>query len=801
VAVLTLAIGIGATTAIFSAVNALILRPLPYTQPDELMGVTLITPSRDGRAGNDQMVWSYPKYQIFGDAQHAFSELALYAGAQFTLSTGEVEQVRGETVGARYLATLGLAPSRGRDFDPAIDAGPGAPRQVLLSEALWQRRFNADPAVIGRTIEIDRAPYEVLGVAPHRFLGLTGQADVFIPITTRSAEDLSQAQSHEFNVVARRRPGIGVERARSETQGIGARVNEAFPDSRFGGVWSATARPLDDARVTPMLKRSLYILFGAVALVLLIACVNVANLLLGRASARRREIAVRLAIGAGRGRLVRLLLTESLVLSAIGGAASVLVALWGTRALSGVNPATSLRVQRSGEFAAVGFTSIHLDGAALLFTFALTLVVGIVFGLWPALAATRTSLSDALKGGGADARRGAVRRWIGGRRLLVMTEVALALVLLAGSGLMIRSLIKLLSVDVGFTARNVLTLRLTVPPGGMGRDSLPAFYEQLLHRVSTLAGVSAAGIANCPPLNGGCNVTIITFMDREKADLARAPQIGAHWTSPDWFKTIGVPLRRGRYFTDADRMGAPKVVVINEMAAAKFWPNEDPIGKRVGIMQGGFADGAEVVGIVGNVRQTADSAARPDVYLSYFQSPRPNMMIFVKGTTSAASLGPDVRRAIREVAPRFPVYDMKPLAERAASATAPARFSAVLLGLFAAVALSLAVIGIYGVMSLAVAQRTREIGIRMALGADRQTVMRLVVGEGVALAAAGGVAGLLAALVFTRVLRAQLFDVTPSDPVTYASIALLLGGAAVVASWIPARRATRVHPTEALREG
>jgi predicted permease len=384
---------------------------------------------------------------------------------------------------------------------------------------------------------------------------------------------------------------------------------------------------------------------------------------------------------------------------------------------------------------------------------------------------------------------------------LVTLEVALAIVLLASSTLMIRSLAKLLSVETGFTTQNILTLRLTVPPGTVARDSLPGFYTQLLERVRAVPGVRSVAISDCPPLNAGCNGTLMEFLDRPKSDPSHQPQVGVHWATPELFATLGVRLERGRLFNATDRIGAPKVVLIGKTAAQRFWPNEDPIGKRVAVHQGGFSDGAEVIGIVGDVRQYVDSLPAPDVYISYYQSPRPGMLLFVRTAGDPASLGADLRRAIRDVAPKYPVYDMQPLAKRTAAATAQARFSSTLLTLFAAVALLLAALGIYGVMSLAVAQRTREIGIRMALGADTRRVMRLVVGEGVGLAIWGAVIGLAGALLATRVLRSLLFEVTPSDPLTYVMVVLLLGGAAGLASWIPARRATRVQPTEALREG
>ncbi|MEP6494306.1 MAG: ABC transporter permease [bacterium] len=799
VAVLTLAIGIGATTAIFSAVNVLLLRPLPLSRPQELMRVSLSAPAFGARKAVADMVWSYPKAATFRAKQTFFSDVALYTWQQFTITSGDVELLRGETISATYFRTLGLSLLRGRDFDLDVDAHAGAAPQVILSDALWQRRFNADPRIVGTVIALDKKPYSIIGIAPSGFLGLSGQGELFIPITARPAADLAEAQSHEFFMVARKKAGLSDTQVERAVPLLGKQIGDMYQDRDTPtSAWSASAHPLDDGRVAPLIKRSLLVLFAAVGFVLLIACVNVANLLIGRASARRREIAVRLAIGAGRGRLIRLLLTESMLLSTIGAAASVVVAWLGIHALSGVNPAM-LRSPRGVGLGAVTFSSITLDWTALAFTAALALAVGVFFGLAPALHATRASLADAMKEGGSGADNVRGRHSSVGRRLLVVAEVALALVLLAGSGLMIRSLTKLLAIDPGFDARNLLTVRLTVPPGGLARDSLPGFYTQLTERLGAIPGVTSVGLASCPPLNAGCNASVIEFKDRPPVEMARQPLVGVNWVTAGFFSAARVPLKRGRMFTAADRAGAPKVVLMNDMAARRFWPGENPIGKRVAIGQGGFGDGAEVIGIVGDVRQSADSAAKPDAYLPYAQSPRGGMMIFIRTASNPDAFGTEMRRALHEIAPRYPVYDMQPMTTRAAAATAQARFSAVLLGLFAATALSLAVIGIYGVMSLAVAARTREIGIRIALGADQNRVQRLVVGEGLALVSVGAAIGLVGALFSTRVLQSLLFDLTSSDPLTYVSIVALLAGAAIIASWLPARRASRVDPVVALR--
>lgn len=799
VAVLTLAIGIGATTAIFSAVNVMILRALPYAQPNELMTVSLTAPGRGNITAGSHVVWSYPKYAFFRDHQQAFAEIAPFASAPYVITSGEVERLTGEQVGATYLRTLGLAPIIGRDFDRSLDAHTAAPPRVILGSSLWERRFNADPHAIGQTLSLDGKPYTIVGVAPRGFKGLSGTAELFVPITTLTDDEMGGAWSHWFNVVARRKSGITERQASAAAVVLGRQVANQFPDRVLAGAkWGAVADPLDQGRIAPLIRQSLFVLFGAVGLVLLIACVNVANLQLSRASGRRREIAVRMAIGAGRRRLVRLLLTESLLLALAGGVFAVGVAWAGTRALSQVRPEVVDFATRA-RIGAVNFSLIQLDWSALAFALGLALVVGVLFGLLPALGATRSTLANALKEGDAAQKRG-ITRSFSGRRLLVVLEIALALVLLAGSGLMMRSLSKMLAVDEGFDPRNVLSLRLTVPGGSIGRDSLPGFYSQVATRLRAVPGVTSVALGNCPPLTGGCAITVMWSGNREP-DPTHDPLVGIYWASPEYFNTLGITLKQGRIFTDADRMGTAKVALVSEATARRVWPNQNPIGRHVRLGQGGFSegDGAEIVGIVGDTRQWVDSLPAKDVYIPFAQSPRAGAMIFVRSTRDLTSLARDVRAAMKEVAPHYPTYDVQTMTARTGAATARARFSAMLLGLFALTALALAVVGIYGVMSLVVAARTREIGIRIALGADRGRVQRLVVGEGMTLVAIGAAIGLAGALACTRVLATLLFHLEPSDPPTYVGIVALLAVTAMAASWVPARRASRVDPLEALR--
>jgi putative ABC transport system permease protein len=799
IAVLTLGVGIGANTAIYSAVDALLLRSLPFAEPGRLLDI--VQTSHD----DDASEWSYPKYKFFRDNQRSYSTLALHGSGQIILTGAEPERIAYEEVTTQYLATLGVRVAHGRDFPAELDAAGGARRVALISDALWQRRFNADPDVVGKSLSLNNEPWEVAGVLPAGFRGLSGRAEVITNLSARSPDDLNQPWSLEFSMIGRLKDGVTVDQAKSEAALIGPRVYVAFPmdggsltTSKAPEKWTVAARPLNSIRVATGLKRSLLVLFGAVAMVLLIACVNLANLLVARAVARKREIAVRLALGAGRGRLVRLLVTESLVLALIGGAASLVVALAGTKVLSAINPQETLRVQGLvGGVGAIGFEGIQLDGSALAFTFVVTVLVGLLFGLAPALGATRPGLVADLK----EASGGSGRRLGASRRVLVIAEVALALVLLAGSGLMIRSLGNLLNVYPGFDAQDVLTLRLSVPPGNIAPDSMPGFYERLQAEISGVPGVQQVAISDCPPLNNGCNGTIMTFADRPRSATGNA-MVGVHWVSANWFGTMRVPVKRGRTFTELDRLGAPKVLVINEAAARQYFPGEDALGKRVAVYQGGFHTGAEIVGIVGDVRYgTIDSVARPDVYISYGQARLSRMMLFVRVAGDPSAVAPAVRAAVRRIAPHTPVYDLRAMSARVVTATAQSRFIAVLLGVFAAVALSLAVMGIYGVLSFAVAQRSGEIGIRMALGAERANVLGMVLREGMALAIVGLAMGLVVAVALTTVLRTMLFEVTTTDPVTYAVMAVLLVLAVLAASWIPARRAAGVDPVVALRKG
>ena len=802
VALLTLAIGIGANTALFSAVYALLLKPLPFAEPDRLMKVSLISPATPQSPADDDQEWSYPKFALFRDAQTVFQDLALWDRQDATITIGgEAERSSVEYVGGRYLPLLGVLPATGRNFLPEEDRHADGPRVAILSDRYWKRRFNADPGVLGQAITVGRTPFTIVGVLPVGFTGLSGSADLLLPILSQSADVVGEPWLHNYSAVGRLEPGVSPAHATEVARTVGLLVSAAYPRPKVQeAAWGATARPLDGTRVDPAVRRSLLVLLGAVGLLLLIACANVANLFLVRAAGRRREIAVRLAVGAPRGRLVRQLLTESVLLSLAAGVASLALAWWGVKLLATVNPAEALRAQGLGGIGAVSFASIRLDLTAFLFAAAVALLTGILFGLVPALQATRPSLTRELKEGIPVSAPPRGRGTLSSRSVLATAEIALALMLLAGSGLMLRSLARLLAIDAGFRPERVLTLGLNTPPG-YGRDSAPAFYELILQRLAAIPGVTAAALGNCPPISDDCSSTAIAFRDRPPAAPGSHPEVGIQWITPGWTEALGVPLLRGRLLTSADRLGARRAVLVNQLAAEKFWPGQEALGRPVSLgCCGLWADTAYVVGVIGNVRHgTLEEPAEPDAYVSYYQAPQGRMVVFLRVAGDPLAVAGPARQALREVAPGAPIYDVRTLEARAGDASSQARFSAMLMALFSAMALALATLGIYGVISFGVAQRTRELGIRLALGAVRRDVVGLVVRQGLGLAVAGVLLGTAGALMTTGLLRSQLHEVEPTDPATFVATTLLIVGAALLATWLPARRAARVDPVVALK--
>ena len=808
VCILTLAIGIGANTAIFSVINATFLKELPFREPDRLVLASLeIGGVRGERV--DTLPWSYPKFRTFLETQRSFAGVAGFNDENVNLTgSGEPERLRMEAVSASYFPTLGVPALLGRTFLAEEDSTPGTHPVAILSHALWQRRFGGDSSVLGRTLTLNKVPFTVVGVAPAPFEGLSGSIDVWVPMmmvpTLTYPEALEERWSHWFEVVARLAPDRSLEQARADVAMAGDVVHRAHraPFDESGSRGSAFIAPLREARSDPMIRRSIGVLLGAVGFVLLIACANVANLLIARAAGRQREIGIRLALGAGRVRLVRQLLTESMLLAIAGGLGGVLLALWTTDLLSALRPErTATWGIRSTEL--LDLSSLAVDARVLAFAFGLALVTGLLFGLLPAIGTSRPSLTDALKEGlsGRSRSLGSGGR-LTGRGALVAAEVAMALVLLIGAGLLLRSFALRQGVDMGFDPRNVLTLRMNPADGDYTRETAPQMHQRVIERLAALPGVVAVSVDKCTPLSNACNGSVVTRVDDKDFGLtATDAMIGVHFIGPDHLRVLGVPLLRGRAFTLQDRQGSPRVVLINEAAARKWWPGEDPVGRRISIGIGYFRDStAEVVGVIGNVSYGAiESTPEPAAFIPNLQYSSPNTFVLIRTEGDPAGIVSAVRREVLAVDPDLPVFGIRTMEERVSDALSRARFGSMLLAVFAAIALVLAAVGVYGVMAYAVTQRTHEMGVRMALGAERRDVLRLVLRQGAWLAALGIATGLVAAVALTRVLSSLLYGVSPTDLPTFAAISLALGAAALLATYVPARRATRVDPMQALR--
>jgi predicted permease len=801
-AVLILALGIGANGAVFSVMHAMLLRPLPFADPEQLVDVTLTVPGQHGEPARDDMVWSYPKYETLAASQRSFRAMATYRAGAGTLLTGEdAVRLAMEDVGGEYFSTLGIAPILGRDFSPDETRPPAAPRVVVIGHALWQSRFGGDPAIAGRTIRLGGAPAAIIGVAPPGFRGLSGTAELWLNAASLGAEDLGQRWSHSHNLVARLRPGVAFSQALAEVELLGPQIDAAHPSPFAGaGLWGATARSLASIRTDPAIGRTVVVLAVAVGLVLIIACVNLTNLLLARALGRQRELAVCLAVGARRSHLVQMLLAEGVLLGVSGGVVGILLTWLGVRGLGALWTDMSGAIGTTLDgLTAVGFGGIGIAPAVLAFLVGVSMLTALLVGLLPALRASRPDLAQALHGGAGSAT-------VAGRRFslrdaLVTAQLALAVTLLVGAGLMIRSMDNLLSMDAGVDGDRVASARIAISPDSYQPDSAVGFYAELLGRVRALSGVQSAAVGNCPPLNGGCSGTVIWFRDRPPVPEGQEPSVGVHMVSPDWFQTLGVTMLRGRDFSEADRRGGPKVVVINETAARTFWPDEDPIGKPIAVGQGGFHVGsAEIIGIVSDVRfGTLEEAPLPDVFIPYLQAPRAAAMLYVRTTGRPDAILSSLRAVIRELDPTMPVYDVRTMPDRMALATFRPRYTTWVLGGFAAAALALAAVGIYALLAYEVAQRRKEIGIRMALGAGAGSVVRGILRRGLGLAGAGIVVGVPLAMMLTRFLGALLFGVAPGDPATYLGIVVLLAAVAALATLLPARTATRVNPMEAIR--
>jgi predicted permease len=809
VVVLTLALGIGATSAMFAVVNGVLLKPLPFADPDRLMLVHLTVSDPHTPGPPREVVWSYPKYRTFVDVQRVFEESALFASRMLDLSgDGEPERVYGEVVSTRYPAVLGIVPAAGRAFSRDEADTPGQSPVAMISHALWTRRYGADPSMVGRVMQINRVPHTVVGVLPRAFRGLTGQAEVWVPLGTFEPIMLDEPLSHAYFLVARRQRDVSGTAALARVRELGARIDAAY--ARAGETpWGATAMSLSDSRVDPDVKRVTLVLFAAVGCVLLIGCTNLANLIGTRASARRREVAVRVAIGASRGRVVRQFLVEGLALAAAGAAAGLLVAIGVLAAAARLLPDPDVffqtglahgmsRIPGAAGLTRIGASTVGLDATTLLFTCATAAVVAVLLSLLPARQAWSVRPFEAIKSGGSH-RRARFRK-LDTRAALVMLQVALAVVLLAGAGLMIRSAQQLRATDIGADLNGLLTLRLELPRTSYDNVRGLAFFDQLLARVRAIPGARSAALGLCPPVSGGCNLTALWFPPAKPRPVGGDPLVGIHWVTPEYFDTLGIRLVRGRVFHDRDRVGQPKVALVSETAARAIWPGDSPMGRRIALGQGGFADGAEVIGIVADVRYRAiESAPIPDVYVPLAQSYRSGMRVFVRGAVDPRTLVPAITREVHRLDPGLAVTGIKTMDERRDDAMWRTRVSAWLLSAFATLALALTTIGIFGALSQMVVQRTAEIGIRLALGARPAELQRLVLGRAALITAMGLAIGLIGALALSRAVAALLYETPPNDPVTLTLVAVLLGASALLAGYLPARRATRVDAITALR--
>jgi putative ABC transport system permease protein len=787
VAVATLALGIGANTLIFSVVNAAVLHPLPFRDANRLVTQWATSPTI-GYSGPG--AFTDRDYIEWRDQNRVFSEIAAFRGQPSNL-TGVSEPVRltGATISSSLLRVLEVNPPLGRAFAPGEESA-GHNRVALLSDRLWRSRFGSDPSVVGKAIKLDGEFYTVIGVMPAGF-GFPNEADVWTPLTLAS-----DAHNATLQIVARLKPGVSLERARSEV----ALIGERRPAKPGDWEWHTTLVPLSRA-VASEVRTPLFMLFGAVGLVLLIACANVANLLLARATTRQREIAVRKALGASRTRVIRQMLTESVMMAVFGGGLGLLCAALGQ---SFVAKAASLLPRSLGSpSAAAHIASAGIDFWVLGFTLAISVLTAVLFGLTPAVWASRGELNSSLKEEGRSSTAGRGRSYM--RDGIVVAEVALAVILLVGAGLLIRSFLHLMNVDPGFSPQNVLTLNISLPDTRYGSARpMIAFEQHALERLSALPGVnSAGGVFGLPLGNGAIGGDFTVEGQPEPAPGTQAFIATKAVIGGDYFKAIGIPLLRGRFFDEHDSESAPHVVIVSQSLARHFWPHEEAIGKR---LKPGFYNDAwcTVVGVVGDTKQySLGEEPSPSMYLPYAQAPDPFLMqditLVLRTGADPLSLVTAARRAVQGVDPDLPVFDVATVDQLVYRSVSAPRFNTTLLGVFAALALALAAVGIYGVMSYAVVQRTHEIGVRVALGAGASDILRQVVRQGMLPAVVGIATGTAGAWAVTRFLSSLLFGIRPTDPMTFTLVPVLLAAVALVACLLPARRATKVDPVVALR--
>ncbi len=772
--VLTLVIGIGATTAIFSVVNAILLRPLPFAEPERLMQVA----EKNDKLDLPAFASSALNYLSWKEQTHAFDALGAIRFTTFTLSGhGDPETYTGNAISASLMPLLGLPTTLGRTFTDDDDR-PGAAPVAIISESLWRRRFGGNPDAIGRAAILNGTAYTLVGVAPPALAVLT-TGDIWVPLAIDPAKEMRL--NHVLFVVGRLKHGVTYRAAQAEMDTIAARVGQQYPEVKDWGINLVT---FTATFVSSQLRTALLVLLGAVVFVLVIVSANVANLLLARALERQREMAVRAALGAGRARLLRQLLIESVLLSGIGGAAGIPVAAWAVSVLESTMPPNVLPVP-----------DIGLDRTVVLFAFGVTMLTGIVFGLAPAWQAARTDVNRTLKAGGRSASGGA-RPFL--RKGLACAELALATVLLVGATLLVRSLLELQRVPLGFDPDGVTAFQIALPPTRYDAAKRVAFHRELGTALQALPGVQSAGTSSGIPFGVG-NYTTSPVSAPGSSVLPPGTSVPVDWrvVSPRYFETVRIPLLRGRTFAESDTAAAPAVMIVSLATARRFWGDGDPLGKPVRRV----ADSKDftVIGVVGDVRSTTLNRESPALYYSSGAVTWPPMDIVVRTAGDATSVIAAIRQTVREIDPELPLSNVRAMREWVATSAAQPRLNAMLLGIFAGVALLVAAIGTYGVLAYSVSQRTKELGLRIALGADRGGVLRLVVREGMAVGLAGILIGVIAAIALSRALSALIFGVSLSDPWTYGGVLLLLVVVALASCALPAIRASRVDPMVALR--
>ena len=780
VAVLTLALGIGANTAIFSVVRGILLKPLPYPQPDRLVQMWE-TAERQGRV-RDEIPFAPPVIKDWREQNRSFESVAAYTDWTFNMTGGEApERLPAALVSAEFFRLLGVQPLAGRTFSAGEDT-PGHDNVAVISARLWARRFGRDPRVVGSSITLDGKSFVVVGVVASGLplYNLDPADEIYVP--TSHGSGLDNRQGHYLNAIGRLRPGVTLAAARADLAAIAARLDREHGPSDHG--FEANALPAQEQMVGSV-RPALLAMLGAVAVVLLIAAGNVANMLLARASSREKEIAVRVALGAGRRRLLRQLLTESLLLAVAGSAIGVLLAFWGVDLLKAAAPPDIPRL-----------AEVHVDGAVVLFTLGVAIATGIAFGIVPAWQVSRSALADGLKDRGTSAGRRGGRL----RNALVGAELALSLVLVVGAALLLQSFSRLSHARLGFEPRDVLTFQLDLSEARYANDpDALAFHDRLMDRLRKLPGVETAASMSGLPLTSDRTMNLAFAVEGRPPDPTKIATARYNSIDPDLFRALRVPLVRGRGLAGGDVAGAPRVTVVSETMARVYFPGEEPLGKRISLAHDG-TDWTTIVGVVGDTRDIGPAhAPEPQMYMPYAQRSLGGIAVVLRSSRDPRALASEARAAVAALDPEQPVYGFRTMDEVVASSLGQPRFRTLLLVLFGAVALALASVGIYGVMAYSVSQRTQEIGIRMALGAGARDVLKLVLGQTLRLALVAVAVGIAGALALSRSLSSLLYGVAPTDPTTFVVVALLLVGIAGLAAYVPARRAARVDPTVALR--